>query len=114
MRFSTMQDPSRACYGPKPVEVAHEQLAIQTLLLADELFSTMQDPSRACYGPKPIEVAHEQLAAQTLLLTDELFRFIAFLLVLPKQTYERERESVPVSYELRREEIEIYAEPRQP
>ena len=33
-----MQDPSRACYGPKPVEVAYEQLAIQTLLLTDELF----------------------------------------------------------------------------
>ena len=33
-----MQDPSRACYGPKHVEVAHERLAIQTLLLTDELF----------------------------------------------------------------------------
>uniref|UniRef100_A0A7N2LP74 eRF1 domain-containing protein n=1 Tax=Quercus lobata TaxID=97700 RepID=A0A7N2LP74_QUELO len=31
-------DPSRACYGPKHVEVAHERLAIQTLLLTDELF----------------------------------------------------------------------------
>lgn len=33
-----VQDPARACYGPKHVEVAHERLAIQTLLLTDELF----------------------------------------------------------------------------
>uniref|UniRef100_A0A2N9ENW5 eRF1 domain-containing protein n=1 Tax=Fagus sylvatica TaxID=28930 RepID=A0A2N9ENW5_FAGSY len=31
-------DPDRACYGPKHVEVAHERLAIQTLLLTDDLF----------------------------------------------------------------------------
>lgn len=33
-----MQDPARACYGPKHVEVAHERMAIQTLLITDELF----------------------------------------------------------------------------
>lgn len=32
------QDPDRACYGPKHVEVAHERMAIQTLLITDELF----------------------------------------------------------------------------
>ena len=33
-----LQDPARACYGPKHVEVAHERMAIQTLLITDELF----------------------------------------------------------------------------
>ncbi|KQJ90546.1 protein PELOTA 1 [Brachypodium distachyon] len=32
------RDSDRACYGPKHVEVAHERLAIQTLLLTDTLF----------------------------------------------------------------------------
>ncbi|CAK9326027.1 unnamed protein product [Citrullus colocynthis] len=31
-------DPDRACYGPKHVEVAHERMAIQTLLITDDLF----------------------------------------------------------------------------
>ncbi|PNX87779.1 hypothetical protein L195_g043875, partial [Trifolium pratense] len=31
-------DSSRACYGAKHVEVAHERLAVQTLLIADSLF----------------------------------------------------------------------------
>ncbi|KAE8787592.1 Protein pelota [Hordeum vulgare] len=31
-------DSARACYGPKHVEVAHERLAIQTLLMTDTLF----------------------------------------------------------------------------
>lgn len=32
------QDSARACYGPKHVEVAHERMAVQTLLITDELF----------------------------------------------------------------------------
>uniref|UniRef100_R7W8Y6 Protein pelota n=1 Tax=Aegilops tauschii TaxID=37682 RepID=R7W8Y6_AEGTA len=32
------KDSARACYGPKHVEVAHERLAIQTLLLTDTWF----------------------------------------------------------------------------
>ncbi|CAF2150330.1 unnamed protein product, partial [Brassica napus] len=38
--FFTMlsNDPARACYGPKHVEVAHERMAVQTLLITDELF----------------------------------------------------------------------------
>ncbi|CAK9162275.1 unnamed protein product, partial [Ilex paraguariensis] len=32
------RDPARACYGPKHVEVAHERMAVQTLLITDELF----------------------------------------------------------------------------
>ncbi|XP_052730269.1 protein PELOTA 1-like isoform X2 [Vigna angularis] len=31
-------DPSRACYGMKHVEVANERLAVQTLLITDDLF----------------------------------------------------------------------------
>ncbi|KAI4984878.1 hypothetical protein ZWY2020_017508 [Hordeum vulgare] len=31
-------DSTRACYGPKHVEVAHERLAIQALLMTDTLF----------------------------------------------------------------------------
>ncbi|XP_006428556.2 protein PELOTA 1 [Citrus clementina] len=31
-------DPTRACYGPKHVEVAHERMAVQTLLITDDLF----------------------------------------------------------------------------
>eukprot|EP00850_Spirogloea_muscicola_P006832 SM000033S12353 [mRNA] locus=s33:298349:300108:- [translate_table: standard] len=33
------EDPARAFYGPGHVEAAHERLAIQTLLITDELFS---------------------------------------------------------------------------
>ncbi|KAF5452115.1 hypothetical protein F2P56_027148 [Juglans regia] len=42
-------DPSRACYGPKHVEVAHERLAIQTLLLTDELFRNSNTAARRKY-----------------------------------------------------------------
>ncbi|KAK6143108.1 hypothetical protein DH2020_023456 [Rehmannia glutinosa] len=31
-------DPERVCYGPKHVEVAHERMVVQTLLITDELF----------------------------------------------------------------------------
>ncbi|XP_030967806.1 protein PELOTA 1-like isoform X1 [Quercus lobata] len=43
-------DPSRACYGPKHVEVAHERLAIQTLLLTDELFRNSDVATRKKYA----------------------------------------------------------------
>ncbi|XVE62216.1 hypothetical protein DITRI_Ditri06bG0100600 [Diplodiscus trichospermus] len=31
-------DSARACYGPKHVEIAHERMAVQTLLITDDLF----------------------------------------------------------------------------
>ncbi|XP_073123220.1 protein PELOTA 1 [Henckelia pumila] len=42
-------DPARACYGPKHVEVAHERLAVQTLLITDELFRNSDIPTRQRY-----------------------------------------------------------------
>lgn len=33
-----VKDPARACYGPKHVEIAHERMAVQTLLVTDDLF----------------------------------------------------------------------------
>ncbi|CAN1271532.1 Protein PELOTA 1, partial [Linum perenne] len=40
----------RACYGPKHVEVANERLAVQTLLITDDLFSRNADiPTRQKY-----------------------------------------------------------------
>lgn len=39
--LSFLQDPTRACYGPKHVEVAHERMAVQTLLVTDELFRSV-------------------------------------------------------------------------
>ncbi|KAL8538966.1 hypothetical protein ACS0TY_000825 [Phlomoides rotata] len=42
-------DPERACYGPKHVEVAHERMAIQTLLITDELFRSADIPARKKY-----------------------------------------------------------------
>jgi protein pelota len=33
-----LQDSARACYGPKHVEIAHDRLAVQTLLITDTLF----------------------------------------------------------------------------
>ncbi|KAG6392240.1 hypothetical protein SASPL_146453 [Salvia splendens] len=39
-------DPERACYGPKHVEVAHERMAIQTLLITDELFRSSDVATR--------------------------------------------------------------------
>ncbi|XP_011044764.1 PREDICTED: protein PELOTA 1 [Populus euphratica] len=42
-------DPDRACYGPKHVEVAHERLAVQTLLITDELFRNADIPMRKKY-----------------------------------------------------------------
>ncbi|CAI0552617.1 unnamed protein product [Linum tenue] len=43
------QDPDRACYGPKHVEVANERLAVQTLLLTDDLFRNADVPTRRKY-----------------------------------------------------------------
>lgn len=42
-------DPERACYGPKHVEVAHERMAIQTLLITDELFRSADIATRKMY-----------------------------------------------------------------
>ncbi|KAH7290902.1 hypothetical protein KP509_30G068600 [Ceratopteris richardii] len=42
-------DPLRAIYGPKEVEIAHDRLAIQTLLLSDELFRNADIPTRRKY-----------------------------------------------------------------
>ncbi|CAH8316066.1 unnamed protein product [Eruca vesicaria subsp. sativa] len=49
--FFTMfdKDPYRACYGPKHVEFAHEQKAIQTLLITDELFKNSDVKKRKKY-----------------------------------------------------------------
>ncbi|KAF8077256.1 hypothetical protein N665_1053s0012 [Sinapis alba] len=49
--FFTMfdKDPYRACYGPKHVEFAHEQKAIQTLLITDELFKNSDVQKRKKY-----------------------------------------------------------------
>ncbi|XP_043720647.1 protein PELOTA 1 [Telopea speciosissima] len=42
-------DPARACYGPKHVEVAHERMAVQTLLLTDDLFRNSDVEMRKKY-----------------------------------------------------------------
>ncbi|KAK1403653.1 The messenger RNA surveillance factor Pelota [Heracleum sosnowskyi] len=49
--FFTMlsNDPTRACYGPKHVEVAHERMAVQTLLVTDELFRSSDVATRKKY-----------------------------------------------------------------
>lgn len=43
-------DPDRACYGPKHVEVAHERMAIQTLLIIDDLFRSSDVATRKKYA----------------------------------------------------------------
>jgi protein pelota len=49
--FFTMlsNDPSRAFYGPGHVEAAHERLAVQTLLITDELFRSADIVTRRKY-----------------------------------------------------------------
>ncbi|KAL5540405.1 hypothetical protein UlMin_042428 [Ulmus minor] len=42
-------DSARACYGPKHVEVAHERMAVQTLLITDELFRNADVATRKKY-----------------------------------------------------------------
>lgn len=73
-------DPDRACYGPKHVEVAHERMAIQTLLITDELFRSadiatrqkyanlvkaVKDSGGAAYIFSSMHVSGEQLAQLT-------------------------------------------------
>ncbi|KAK4403946.1 protein PELOTA 1 [Sesamum angolense] len=66
-------EPARACYGPKHVEVAHEQMAIQTLLITDELFRqkyvNLVDSVKASGGTAHVfssmHVSGEQLAQLT-------------------------------------------------
>ncbi|KAL2650908.1 hypothetical protein R1flu_019036 [Riccia fluitans] len=50
-RFYSMlsNDPNRAFYGPKHVEAAHDRIAIQTLLITDELFRCSDIPTRRKY-----------------------------------------------------------------
>ncbi|KAE9451178.1 hypothetical protein C3L33_16903, partial [Rhododendron williamsianum] len=43
------EEPARACYGPKHVEVAHERMAVQTLLITDELFRNADVVTRKKY-----------------------------------------------------------------
>ncbi|GMI94217.1 PELOTA [Hibiscus trionum] len=42
-------DPARACYGPKHVEIAHERMAVQTLLITDDLFRNSDVNTRQKY-----------------------------------------------------------------
>ncbi|XP_022718525.1 protein PELOTA 1-like isoform X4 [Durio zibethinus] len=42
-------DPARACYGPKHVEIAHERMAVQTLLVTDDLFRNSDVVTRQKY-----------------------------------------------------------------
>ncbi|XVF41583.1 hypothetical protein PTKIN_Ptkin01aG0290900 [Pterospermum kingtungense] len=42
-------DPARACYGPKHVEIAHERMAVQTLLITDDLFRNSDVVTRLKY-----------------------------------------------------------------
>ncbi|XP_060966249.1 protein PELOTA 1-like isoform X2 [Cannabis sativa] len=42
-------DSARACYGPKHVEVAHERMAVQTLLITDDLFRNADLVARRRY-----------------------------------------------------------------
>ncbi|KAM7273139.1 hypothetical protein ACFE04_027803 [Oxalis oulophora] len=42
-------DPNRACYGPKHVDVAHERMAVQTLLITDDLFRNADTAMRQKY-----------------------------------------------------------------
>ncbi|KAH1105706.1 hypothetical protein J1N35_009474 [Gossypium stocksii] len=42
-------DPARACYGPKHVEIAHERMAVQTLLITDDLFRNSDVITRQKY-----------------------------------------------------------------
>ncbi|PON45491.1 Translation release factor pelota [Parasponia andersonii] len=46
---AAQEDPDRACYGPKHVEVAHERMAVQTLLITDDLFRNADLAARRKY-----------------------------------------------------------------
>ncbi|XVE62215.1 hypothetical protein DITRI_Ditri06bG0100600 [Diplodiscus trichospermus] len=43
-------DSARACYGPKHVEIAHERMAVQTLLITDDLFRNSDIATRQRIG----------------------------------------------------------------
>ncbi|CAN1246612.1 Protein PELOTA 1, partial [Linum grandiflorum] len=45
----SFKDSDRACYGPKHVEVANERLAVQDLLITDDLFRNADIPTRQKY-----------------------------------------------------------------
>ncbi|TQD81024.1 hypothetical protein C1H46_033439 [Malus baccata] len=47
---AAQEDPDRACYGPKHVEVAHDRMAVQTLLITDELFRNADVVARQRYA----------------------------------------------------------------
>ncbi|KMZ60366.1 putative Pelota [Zostera marina] len=49
--FFTMlsKDPDRACYGPKHVDVAHERMAVKTLLITDSLLRDTNIATRKKY-----------------------------------------------------------------
>ncbi|KAG9145345.1 hypothetical protein Leryth_008281 [Lithospermum erythrorhizon] len=63
--FFTMlsSDEHRACYGPKHVEVAHERMAVQTLLITDELFRSSDIETRKKYVDLVGSVKHSGGAA---------------------------------------------------
>ncbi|GAA0144564.1 translation release factor [Lithospermum erythrorhizon] len=63
--FFTMlsSDEHRACYGPKHVEVAHERMAVQTLLITDELFRSADIETRKKYVDLVGSVKHSGGAA---------------------------------------------------
>ncbi|XP_022742594.1 protein PELOTA 1-like isoform X2 [Durio zibethinus] len=73
-------DPARACYGPKHVEIAHERMAVQTLLITDDLFrnsdvvtrqkyvnlvNSVKDSGGTAYIFSSMHVSGEQLAQLT-------------------------------------------------
>ncbi|KAJ9186094.1 hypothetical protein P3X46_005635 [Hevea brasiliensis] len=47
--FFNMLSNDRGCYGPKHVEVAHERMAVRTLLMTDDLFRNADIPTRQKY-----------------------------------------------------------------
>ncbi|KAI9122382.1 hypothetical protein K1719_007071 [Acacia pycnantha] len=44
-----MSDSGRACYGPKNVEAAHEMMAIETLLITEEMYKSDETRTRQKY-----------------------------------------------------------------
>ncbi|XVE62217.1 hypothetical protein DITRI_Ditri06bG0100600 [Diplodiscus trichospermus] len=46
---AAQEDSARACYGPKHVEIAHERMAVQTLLITDDLFRNSDIATRQRY-----------------------------------------------------------------
>lgn len=71
--FGVEQDPSRACYGMKHVEVANERLAVQTLLITDELFRFVW------YSPKIFWIKDGMLDCSILCTLILIVMYPAFL-----------------------------------